>query len=388
MKRIKTIPLSEPYIIGNEITYIKNSIQKRELTFGKYCNLFNNSIKKLTKSKYSILCSSGTAALHISMKVAGVKEDDEVIVPTLTFIATINSIAYNNASPIFMDTDDYFNLDEDKSISFIKKNTYFKNGYSYNKKTKKRISALIIVHVWGNAAKVNKLIKLCRIKNIKVIEDATESLGTFYKKNNKKYKHTGTIGDLGCISFNGNKIITAAGGGAIISNNKKYIEKANYYINQSKDNELFYIHNEIGFNYRLSNVQSAIGFAQLKSLNKIINYKKKIRDKYINAFKYNNNFAIYSSPDYSINNNWMNLLKLKKINKKYNVKSIISYLIKNKVQARPIWQLNHKQKMYKKCQTYNIYNANNQINNSICLPSSATLKNFEINKIINLLINY
>ena len=388
MKRIKTIPLSEPYIIGNEITYIKNSIQKRELTFGKYCNLFNNSIKKLTKSKYSILCSSGTAALHISMKVAGVKEDDEVIVPTLTFIATINSIAYNNASPIFMDTDDYFNLDEDKSISFIKKNTYFKNGYSYNKKTKKRISALIIVYVWGNAAKVNKLIKLCRIKNIKVIEDATESLGTFYKKNNKKYKHTGTIGDLGCISFNGNKIITAAGGGAIISNNKKYIEKANYYINQSKDNELFYIHNEIGFNYRLSNVQSAIGFAQLKSLNKIINYKKKIRDKYINAFKYNNNFAIYSSPDYSINNNWMNLLKLKKINKKYNVKSIISYLIKNKVQARPIWQLNHKQKMYKKCQTYNIYNANNQINNSICLPSSATLKNFEINKIINLLINY
>ena len=312
MKRIKTIPLSEPYIIGNEITYIKNSIQKRELTFGKYCNLFNNSIKKLTKSKYSILCSSGTAALHISMKVAGVKEDDEVIVPTLTFIATINSIAYNNASPIFMDTDDYFNLDEDKSISFIKKNTYFKNGYSYNKKTKKRISALIIVHVWGNAAKVNKLIKLCRIKNIKVIEDATESLGTFYKKNNKKYKHTGTIGDLGCISFNGNKIITAAGGGAIISNNKKYIEKANYYINQSKDNELFYIHNEIGFNYRLSNVQSAIGFAQLKSLKKIINYKSKIRDKYINAFKYNNNFAIYSNPDYSINNNWMNLLKLKK----------------------------------------------------------------------------
>ena len=175
------IPLSVPSLKGNELKYLKECVDTEWVSSGgKYVNTFEDNISKLTGSKYSIACVNGTSALQISLKLAGVKQGDEVIVSTLTFIASINSIAYNGAVPIFMDADKYYNIDIEKTIDFIENETFFLNGFTYNKVSKKRISAIMPVHVWGNAVNLELLLPLCEERNIKVVEDASESLGTYY----------------------------------------------------------------------------------------------------------------------------------------------------------------------------------------------------------------
>ena len=206
------------------------------------------------------------SASQVSLRLSGVKAGDEVIVSTLTFIASVNAISYNNATPIFMDTDKYYNIDAEKTIEFIKNETIFKNGFTYNKKTNNKISAMMVVHVWGNACLFDELIILCNNRNISVVEDAAESLGTFFNDGEYKNKHTGTIGQLGCLSFNGNKIITAGGGGMILTNNKLIGEKARYLSTQAKDDPVKYVHNEIGYNFRLTNIQVASGIGSIRAI--------------------------------------------------------------------------------------------------------------------------
>ena len=224
------IPLCVPHLFDDEKKLVNQCLKSNWISSsGSLINKFENQIAKYTKSKFATACSSGTAALHLAMKVCDIKINDEVIVPSLTFIATINSIIYVGANPFFVDCDDYFNIDTVKLIYFLNTNTYKKNGFTYNKITKKRIAAILPVHVWGNAADLRKLYKLCKNKNIKIIEDATEALGTFYKKSLTN-KHVGTIGDVGCISFNGNKIITTGGGGMLITNKKNFYKKSQYFV--------------------------------------------------------------------------------------------------------------------------------------------------------------
>ncbi|MCK4826699.1 aminotransferase class I/II-fold pyridoxal phosphate-dependent enzyme, partial [bacterium] len=254
------IPLSVPSIQGNEWKYIKECLDSEWVSSaGKYVDKFEEEICRYTGAKYAVACVNGTAALHVSLKLVGVQPADEVIVPTLTFIAPVNVVRYLNAEPIFMDADDYYNIDAQKTIQFIKNESEFRNGFTYNKKTGKRISAIIPVHVFGNAVNLEELIPICKKRNIKIIEDATESLGTAYTKGKFAGKHTGTIGDIGCFSFNGNKIITTGGGGMIVTNNPGYAQKARYLTTQAKDDKIHYIHNDIGYNYRLTNIQAALG---------------------------------------------------------------------------------------------------------------------------------
>ena len=275
MKNI--IQLNIPNLKGNEKRYIQNCIITNWIsTSGKYIGKFEKKLCEFTKSKNAIACINGTAALQISLKIVGVKNEDEVIVPTLTFIAPVNAIKYNNAIPVFMDADQTHNLDINKTIDFIKNNTFFKKRFSYNKKSKRRISALIPVHVWGNAVNLEKLISLCKKKNIKIVEDASESLGTFYTEGKLKGKHTGTVGDVGCISFNGNKIITTGGGGVILTNNNSYAKKARYLISQAKNDTLNFVHNEIGYNFKLTNIHAAIGLGQLEKIDYYLKKKKKL----------------------------------------------------------------------------------------------------------------
>ena len=187
----KKILLSEPHIIGNENKYLKECIKTNWISSaGTFVDKFEKSISKYTGAKYAVSCINGTAALDLSLKIAGVESGNEVIVPTLTFIAPVNTIIYNNAFPIFMDSDKYFNIDSEKCIDFLKKETVFKSGYTFNKKTGRKIAAIIPVHIWGNAAFLEDLLPICQERNIKVIEDASESLGTFYKKGKYKKKHT------------------------------------------------------------------------------------------------------------------------------------------------------------------------------------------------------
>jgi aminotransferase in exopolysaccharide biosynthesis len=380
------IPLSVPSIKGNEWKYIKECLDTEWVSSaGKYVEEFENNICKFTGAKYAVACVNGTSALHISLLFAGVKPDEEVIVPTLTFISPVNVVKYLSAEPIFMDCDDYYNIDVEKTIQFIKEETIFKDGFTYNKTTDRKISAIIPVHIFGNACNLEKLVPVCKERNIKIIEDATESLGTTYIKGKFSGKHTGTIGELGCLSFNGNKIITTGGGGMIVTNNEKYAAKAKYLTTQAKDDSIRYIHNEIGFNYRLTNIQAALGVAQLEQLLRFLEIKKKNYETYKSEIDRIPGLHLAETPDYAENNHWMYAMQINKEIYSKDREQLMTYLSENQVQTRPVWYLNHLQKPYRDCQIYKIEKAFDLWEKTLNIPCSVNLMLTDIEKVISLL---
>lgn len=380
------IPLSVPSIQGNEWKYIKECLDTEWVSSaGKYVNIFEEKICELTGSKYSIACINGTAALHTALRIVGCKTNEEVIVPTLTFIAPVNVVRYMNAHPIFMDCDDYYNLNIEKTIEFIEKETNFQNSTTLNKHTKRRICAIIPVHVFGNAANLGPLISICRDRNIKIIEDATESLGTYYVSKKLKGRYTGTIGDIGCYSFNGNKIITTGGGGMIVTDNLAYAEKARYLTTQAKDDEVRYIHNEIGYNFRLTNIQAALGVAQLEQLKEFIAIKKKNYNIYKREINKTPGLYLTDVPKYANNNYWMYPLQINKEIYGKDREQLMTYLSAKKIQARPVWQLNHLQTPYKKCFNYKVEKAHEIIEKTLNIPCSVNLSEEQILKVIDAL---
>jgi len=378
------MPLCVPTLKGNEWKYVKECIDTEWVSSaGKYVDLFEQNISEYTGSKYAVACVNGTSAIQVSLRLAGVLPGDEVIVPTLTFIAPINAIAYNNASPVFMDADNFYNLDAGKTISFINNETVFKDGFTYNKSTNVKVAALLPVHVWGNACWLDELTELCRERNIAIVEDASESLGTFYKEGKYKGKHTGTIGKLGCISFNGNKIITTGGGGMILTDDEKLAEKAKYLTTQAKDDPIRYVHDEIGYNFRLTNIQAALGVAQLEQLPAILKRKKELFDYYRSAIEDIDGLSLSKVPNYADNNHWLNLLQIDSKAIGEDRETLMQRLEKNGIQTRPVWKLNHEQKPYKNFQNYKIEKANILVENSLCLPSSSNLTNENLEKIVS-----
>ena len=381
-----SIPLSTPKISGNEWQYVKECLDTEWVSSaGKYVDKFEQKITEYTRSKYAVACVNGSSALQVSLRLLGVSPRDEVIVPTLTFIAPVNAVTYNGANPIFMDVDEYYNIDAKKTIEFIKNETEFKIGFTFNKKTNNKISAIIPVHIWGNAVWLDELIPLCKERNIAVLEDASESLGTFYKEGRFKGKHTGTIGKLGCLSFNGNKIITTGGGGMILTDEANLAEKARYLTTQAKDDSVRYIHHEIGYNFRLTNIQAALGVAQLEQLPEFLKRKKKIHRQYINAMEIIEGHTIAAGPEYAENNYWMNLLQIDSGTYGVDRETLMAHLEEKGIQTRPVWTLNHLQKPYRGFQNYKIENATELVKNSLCLPSSTNLSDGDINNILKML---
>jgi len=378
-----SIPLSVPSLKGNELQYVKECIDTKWVSSaGKYVDLFEKNIAEYTGSKYAIACVNGTAAIQVSLQLAGVEPGNEVIVPTLTFIASVNAVIYNNATPVFMDSDNYYNMDAGKTIEFIENETIFKNGSTYNKNTGNKISAILPVHVWGNACWLDELIELCNKQNIAIVEDACESLGTSYNNGEFKGKYTGTVGKLGCLSFNGNKIITTGGGGMILTDDPKLAEKAKYLTTQAKNDPVRYVHDEIGYNFRLTNIQASLGVAQLEQLPSIVKRKKEIYDFYQKTIENIDGLSLSKVPDYAENNHWLNLLQIE--NKVYNENRevLMKRLEENGIQTRPVWKLNHEQKSYKDCQYYKIEQANELVEKSLCLPSSSNLTNKNLEMIV------
>ena len=378
------ISLSVPSINGNEWKYIKECLDTNWVSSaGKFVDLFEDKIAEYSGAEFAIACVNGTSAIQVSLRLAGVKPGDEVIAPTITFIAPVNAIRYNGATPIFMDADNYYNIDSKKTIEFIKKETFFKEGFSYNKKTKNKISAILPVHMWGNALWLDDLVDICEERNIAIVEDASESLGSVYTEGKFSGKHTGTIGMLGCLSFNGNKIITTGGGGMILTNNATLADKAHYLITQAKDDPVRYIHNEIGYNFRLTNVQAALGLAQLEQISNFLINKKDTYNKYVNLMKEINGLSMAETPNYSLNNHWMNILSIDV--KEYGItrEKIMSELEKEGIETRPIWFPNHLQKPYLDCQTYDISFAEKLAKHSLCLPSSSSLLSNDIELIFS-----
>jgi len=382
----KKIPLSVPSIKGNEWKYIKECLDTEWVSSaGKYVDLFEQHICEFTGAKYAVACVNGTSALHISLLIAGVKPEDEVIVPTLTFISPINVVRYCNAYPVFMDADDFYNIDIEKAIQFIEEETIFSDGFTYNRKTNQKISAIIPVHIFGNAVDLKKLIPICKERNIKIIEDASESLGTIYSKGKFSGKHTGTIGELGCLSFNGNKIITTGGGGMIITDNEYFAQRAKYLTTQSKDDEVRYIHNEIGYNFRLTNIQAALGVAQLEQLPEYTKIKKKNYQSYKQEIDDIPGLHLAETPDYADNNHWMYALQIDKEIYGKDREELMQYLTKYEIQSRPVWHLNHLQKPYKNYQNYRIEKANELCEKTLNIPCSVNLSSEQTMEIIDIL---
>jgi len=368
------IALSVPSLRGNEWKYIKECLDTEWVSSaGKYVDLFEQKMAEYTGAKHAIACVNGTAALQLSLRLAGVEPGDEVIVPTLTFIAPINSIVYNGAMPLFVDADEFYNMDSDKTISFIKECTIFNGGYTFNKKSGKRIRAIVPVHIWGNAVWLDDLVEICNERNIAIVEDASESMGTRYLKGDFSGKHTGTIGKMGCISFNGNKIITSGGGGMILTDDTHLAEKARYLSTQAKDDPVRYVHHEVGYNFRLTNIQAALGLAQLEQLPGFLTKKRAIYKQYVKDLNGSNVYKMAKTPDYSENNHWLNVLQLDNSRIKGGYEVIMEMLASKNIQTRPVWGLNHLQAPFKKFQAIKIENADKLVENSLCLPSSVNL---------------
>lgn len=382
------IPLSVPSIQGNEWKYVKECLDTEWVSSeGKFVERFEEAICKFTGAGYSVACVNGTSALQVALRLAGVETNDEVIVPTVTFIAPVNVVRYMNADPVFMDCDDYYNIDVDKTIKFLEEETVYQYGFTWNRKTGKKIPAIIPVHVFGNAADLGKLIPICKERNIKIVEDAAESLGTYYINGDIKNLFTGTVGDIGCYSFNGNKIITAGGGGMIVTGNTSYAEKARYLTTQAKDDPIHYIHHEIGYNFRLTNIQAALGVAQLEKLPEFIKTKKKNYQIYKNEIDKIPGIHLAEVPNYADSNYWFYCLQIDKQKYGSDRDHLMSYLSKHKIQTRPLWYLNHMQKSYVNCQHYKIEKAFKLLENTLNIPCSVNLDIYQIEEVLMRLKN-
>ena len=384
----KTISLSVPTIKHNEWKYVKECLDTGWVSSaGPFVDRFEQNICALTGAGYAVACINGTAALHTALQIVGVQPEDEVIVPTVTFIAPVNTIRYIGAYPVFMDCDDFYNLDVLKAKEFIERETIFKDGHSYNRKTGRCVRAIVPVHVFGNAVDLQNLIPICNEHNIKVVEDASESLGTYYNTGTLEGRHTGTIGDVGCYSFNGNKIITTGGGGMLVTDNGMYAQKARYLTTQAKDDAVQYIHNEIGYNYRLTNIQAAVGVAQLEHLSEFIVTKKENYNSYKKAIENIPGLHLADVPPYANNNCWMYALQVDRKDYGESKETLIGRLASDGIEVRPLWYLNHLQKPYRNCQTYKIEKAYCMYDNTIMLPCSVNLTNKEIDFVITRLRN-
>jgi len=268
------IPLSVPNLSLDIMENIKETIETGWVsTGGRFITEFEEKTARYVGVKRAISCQSGTAGLHLALKVLGIEPEDEVIVPTVTFIAAVNPVKYMGAEPIFMDCDDTLDMDMDKLEEFLENECDFIDGKVINKKTKRQIKAITIVHVFGNPANMEKLIRIKEKYNLKVIEDSTEALGSYYLEGKYKGKYCGTIGDIGVYSFNANKIITTGGGGMVVSNNQELLDKVAYLAVQAKTDPLYFVHDEVGYNYRMTNIQAAFGTDQIDRLESFIETK-------------------------------------------------------------------------------------------------------------------
>ncbi len=363
----KRIYLSSPHMSdeGYEMQYIQEAFDTNWIApLGKNVNEFENEFADKVGSKTAAALSSGTAAIHMALKAAGVGEGDIVFCPTLTFSATANPIIYQNAIPVFIDSDnETWNMSPKALEEAFEK---YPN-----------VKAVIVVHLYGLSANMDKIMDICKKHNVPIIEDAAESLGTYYKG-----KHTGTFGDYGIFSFNGNKIITTSGGGMLVSDNEERISKVRFWATQSRDPARHYQHSELGFNYRMSNVVAGIGRGQLKILDKRVEKKKYIYEFYKRELTELERVAFMPINDWNNPNYWLSSITL---SGKVRPLDIMEALEKENIESRPIWKPMHMQPFFEKYDYFGEDIAENLFNNGICLPSDTKMTDDDLNRIVEII---
>ena len=377
------INLSVPNLSMDILDNLKECLESGWVsTGGRFIPEFETKVKNYMKTKYAAGVQSGTAGLHMSLQVLGVQRDEEVLVPTLTFIAAVNPTTYLGASPIFIDCDDSLCMDPLKLEKFCSEECDFKEGVLVNKKTNKKIRALVIVHIFGNMADMEKIMDIAKRYNLKVLEDATEALGTYYTKGRYKGKYAGTIGDIGVLSFNANKIITTGGGGMVVGDNEELVEKVRFLSSQAKKDTLYFIHDEIGYNYRMLNLQAALGTSQIDQLESFIETKIKNYNIYKEELEKIEGLEILPFVEGIRANYWFYSLKIDK--EKYGIgrDELLQKLVASEIQTRPIWGLIHQQKPYSTCQSYEIEKALYYYDRILNLPCSSNLTEKEVYQVI------
>ena len=379
------IPLSVPNLNKKEI--VKNLEECLESgwisTGGKFIPEFEDKVKKYMKTKYAAGVQSGTAGLHLSLQVLGVQRDEEVIVPTLTFIAAVNPVTYLGANPVFIDCDDSLCIDPIKLEKFCSEECDFVDGILVNKKTKRRIRVLVIVHVFGNMADMEKIMDIAKKYNLKVLEDATEALGTYYTEGKYKGKFAGTIGNLGVLSFNANKIITTGGGGMVVGDNCDLVEKVRFLSSQAKKDPLYFIHDEIGYNYRMLNLQAALGTSQIDELEDFIETKTKNYYLYKEAVNKIEGLQLLTFRKGIRPNYWFYSLVVNEEKYGLNKDELLRKLVSENIQTRPIWGLIHQQKPYQKYETYQMEKALWYHERVLNIPCSSNLTEEEVEIVIS-----
>ncbi len=361
------IPLHEPRFIGNEKKYLNDCIDSTFVSsVGKYVDTFENQFAKTVGAKYAIATVNGTAALHISLILADVKKEDEVITQPLTFIATCNAISYIGAKPIFVDVDlDTMGLSPDSLKSFLENNCEIKENKCVNKTTSKIIKACVPMHTFGHPCRIDEIKNICDKWNIVLVEDAAESLGSSYKN-----KHTGTFGKVGAFSFNGNKIITSGGGGVIVTDDEALAKRAKHITTTAKIPHPYeYVHDEIGYNYRLPNINAALLVAQLEQLERFLTSKRELATKYKDFFE-KNDMIFIEEPKNSKSNYWLQAVLLNDIIQR---NELLEFTNKSGVMTRPVWKLMNELEMFKDCQKTDLKNAKYLEDRVVNIPSSVIL---------------
>ena len=361
------IPLHEPQFVGNEKKYLNECIDSTFVSsVGKFVDELEEKIAKYTGLKYAVATSNGTSALHISLILGGVEQEDEVITQSLNFVASCNAISYCNAKPIFVDVDkDTMGLSPSALKCFLENNTTVKNKQCINNKTNKVIKVCVVMHSYGHPCRIDKIKKICDEYHVFLIEDAAESLGSTYKD-----KHTGTFGHLGTLSFNGNKIITAGGGGCIVTNNKVLAKKAKHLTTTAKvPHKWYFNHDMVGYNYRMPNINAALLIAQLEKLDDFIINKRNLANKYEAYFK-STDYNFFKEPKDCKSNYWLNSIIL---NEKLQRDQFLKETNANGVMTRPIWNLMNKLPMFKDAQCDNLKNSEWLSERVVNIPSSVRL---------------
>jgi perosamine synthetase len=361
------IPLHEPRFIGNERKYVMDAIDSTFVSsVGAYVNRFEEMMQEITGAKYAIATVNGTAALHMALLVAGVQKEEDVITQDLSFVATANAISYIGASPVFLDVDRRtLGLSADKLQAYLQEYGKKQGEITINRKSKKRIAACVPMHSFGFPCEIDRIAAICQEWGIPLIEDAAESLGSYFKE-----QHTGTFGSMGTFSFNGNKTVTCGGGGAIVTDNEQLARKAKHLTTQAKLSHAWeFNHDQVGYNYRMPNLNAALACAQLEQLAKFVENKRNLASRYAAFFKEEGyNFRVES--ENSRANYWLNVVELQdKKERDY----FLSYVNEQGVMTRPVWTLMHQLPMFANCLHDSLENSLFLADRLVNIPSSVRI---------------
>ena len=369
-KKDAFIPLHEPLFQGNEWKYLKECIDSSFVSsVGKFVDQFEKELAIYTKSKFAIATVNGTSALHIALLLSGVKANEEVLIPTLSFVATANAVRYINAIPHFLDSEENtLGLCPKSIYSYLTDIVEFRSDIPFNKYSGNKISTIVPMHTFGHPVNMDGILKISKDFRIEIVEDSAESLGSFYYNN-----HTGTIGTLGILSFNGNKTITTGGGGAILTQDETLAKKAKHLTTTAKLNHKWaYDHDEVGYNYRMPNINAALGLAQLESLSLLIEKKRRLFTYYTKSFEEFKEFKILNEPENCRSNYWLQTIILEK-NWEDQRDSILVATNSSGIMTRPSWTLLHKLHPYKGFPCMDLSISESLEKRIINIPSSSNL---------------